>query len=92
MGVGQEQTGLLAMDFAETERPAESPSVPVIDPRRMTSSELRQLGMPHTVYLRCGTIDGQMAYAIHAADGTAMAVVEDLELACELVAAHDMVH
>jgi hypothetical protein len=42
------------------------------------------------VYLRCGTIDGQPAYAIHAADGTAMAVVEDIQVAIELASDHDM--
>ena len=35
----------------------------------MTRNELLQLGVPRLVYLRCGTIDGHPAYAIHAADG-----------------------
>jgi hypothetical protein len=60
------------------------------DLRQMTRGELLRLGVPRLVYLRCGTIDGQPAYAIHAADGTAMAVVEDIEVAMELVSEHDM--
>ncbi len=60
------------------------------DPRQMTRGELLRLGVPRLVYLRCGTIDGQPAYAIHAADGTAMAVVEDIEVAIELASEHDM--
>jgi hypothetical protein len=60
------------------------------DPRRMTRGELLRLGVPRLVYLRCGTVDGQQAYAIHAADGTAMAVVEDIEVAIELASEHDM--
>lgn len=62
----------------------------VVDPRQMTSAQLRRLGMPWMVYLRRDTVDGQTAYAIYAADGTAMAVVEDVEVAVELAAAHDM--
>ncbi len=62
----------------------------VADPRRMTRSELRRLGMPRLVYLRRGMIDGQPAFAIHAADGTAMAVVEDVDVALELVAENHM--
>jgi hypothetical protein len=60
------------------------------DPRQMTRGELLRLGVPRLVYLRCGTVDGQQAYAIHAADGTAMAVVEDIEVAIELASEHDM--
>jgi hypothetical protein len=58
--------------------------------RQMTRGELLRLGVPRLVYLRCGTIDGQPAYAIHAADGTAMAVVEDIAVAIELASEHDM--
>ena len=46
--------------------------------------------MPRVVYLRCQTFDGQTAFAIHAADGTAMAVVEDIEVAIELASDNDM--
>ena len=60
------------------------------DLRHMTRAQLLQLGMPRIVYLRCGTIDGHTAYAIHAADGTAMAIVEDVELAVELASENDM--
>lgn len=60
------------------------------DPRHMTRAELRELGLPRLVYLRCGMVDGQPAYALHAADGTPMAVVEDIEVAIELADANDM--
>jgi hypothetical protein len=99
MGAGQTlaghlRTGSLAMPFAETSQSADPNShdeaVPVGDPRHMTRVQLRQLGMPRIVYLRSGTIDGHTAYAIHAADGTALAVVEDIELAVELASENDM--
>jgi hypothetical protein len=75
------------MPIAEPCEPTEPISA---DPRRMTRGELLQLGLPRLVYLRCGTVDGHPAYALHAADGTAMAVVEDLEVAIELASENDM--
>ncbi len=60
------------------------------DPRQMTRAQLRRLGVPRLVYLRCGSIDGQKAFSVHAADGTAIAVVDDVELAMELVLENNM--
>jgi hypothetical protein len=75
------------MSFAETSSSTEPDCV---DPRQMTQGELRRLGTPRLAYLRCGTIDGQPVYALHAADGTAMAVVEDIEVAIDLASEKDM--
>ena len=61
------------------------------DPRQMTRAQLRRLGVPRLVYLRCGMVDGQAAYAVHAADGTAIAVVDDVEVAVELVSDNHMI-
>jgi hypothetical protein len=58
--------------------------------RRMTSGQLRQLGVSRLVYLRAGTVDGEVAYAIHAADGTTVAIVQDVGLAIEVVSEHGM--
>ena len=63
---------------------------PTTDLRRMSRAELRRFGLSQLVYLRCGTVEGEVAYAIHAADGTAMAVVEDVAVAIELVAQNEM--
>jgi hypothetical protein len=82
------------MHFAETNGSADpighDAAVPVGDPRHMTSAQLRRLGMPWLVYLRSGKINGEVAYAIHAADGTPMAVVEDVEVALDLASANNM--
>jgi hypothetical protein len=67
-----------------------SESLRITDPRQMTRAQLRRLGVPRLVYLRCGTIDGQKAFSMHAADGTAIAVVEDIELAMELALENNM--
>jgi hypothetical protein len=72
-------------DFASPEEAAR-----INDPRRMTRSQLRGLGVPRLVYLRCGTVDGETAFALHAADGTQIAVVEEVELAMELAFEHNM--
>jgi hypothetical protein len=61
------------------------------DPRQMTRAQLRRLGVPRLVYLRCGMVDCQKAYAVHAADGTAIAVVDDVEVAVELVSDNHMI-
>ena len=82
------------MHIAETDETIDSLSrddaMQLADPRQMTRAQLRRLGMPRLVYLRCGTVDGQPAYAVHAADGTAIAVVDDVAVALELVADNHM--
>jgi hypothetical protein len=60
------------------------------DVRNMTAAQLRRLGVPMVVYLRVGTMDGEVAYAIHAADGIPMAVVPDVDSAVALVCQHGM--
>jgi hypothetical protein len=74
-----------SVDFVSPEEAAR-----INDPRRMTRSQLRCLGVPRLVYLRCGTVDGETAFALHAADGTQIAVVEEVELAMELAFEHNM--
>jgi hypothetical protein len=64
--------------------------VAVADARLMTAAELRQLGVSRLVYLTVGMADGQTSFAIHGADGVALAVVDDIDLAVELVSAHGM--
>jgi hypothetical protein len=60
------------------------------DPRQMTTAQLRRLGVPSLVYLRAGTMNGCLAYAIHAADGCPMAVVEDIDTAVALAGERGM--
>lgn len=58
--------------------------VGMVDVHQMTAAQLRDFGMPTLVYLREGLLDSAVAYAIHAADGTRMAVVEDIGGAIEI--------
>jgi hypothetical protein len=80
--------------------PAESPyTVPIwqedgtllTDARQITPAQLRRLGVSQLVYLRQGTVDGETAYAIHAADGSAVAIVEDIDVAIEMVIEHGLI-
>jgi hypothetical protein len=79
----------MAMRFAAIDEPAVL-DLWAVEPRRMTPSQLRELGMPGLVYLRAGIVNGEPAYGIYAADGTVLSVVEDVELAIELVSEHGM--
>ncbi len=64
--------------------------VSVDDVRHMTTAQFRRLGVRSVVYLRAGMMNGEMAYAIHAADGIPMAVVEDVDAAVALACEHGM--
>lgn len=82
------------MRIAETDESVDllprDEAVRIADPRQMTGAQLRLLGVPRLVYLRCGMVDGQTAYAVHAADGTTLAVVEEVEIAMELAFENNM--
>jgi len=41
-------------------------------------------------YIKAVTVDGIRAYAIHAADGTALAIVKDRDLAFAAVRQHEL--
>ena len=79
------------MHIATTDEPRDAGIPAPCDPRQMTQAQLRQLGVSRLVYLRTGLRHGEPAFAIHAADGTAMAIVEDIDLAAEIVSEQGMV-
>jgi hypothetical protein len=47
-------------------------------PRFMTLSDLRDLGKDEVGYVRRHLLEGQAAFVLHAADGTALAVQRDI--------------
>ena len=63
---------------------------PLTDVRQITPAQLLRLGVSQLVYMRQGTVDGETAYAIHAADGSAVAIVEDIDVAIEMVIEHGL--
>ena len=54
--------------------------------RRMTAEQLLHLGTHQVVYLRSGMRDGERAFVLFGADGTALMVVATVEIAEELAA------
>ena len=61
------------------------------DIRRLTEVELARLGMSQIAYVRPIQLNGTAGFAIHAADGTPMAVTEELSAAVAAIVQHDMI-
>jgi hypothetical protein len=48
------------------------------------------LGMADVAYIKPVVVDGDEAFAVHAADGTQMAVIADRDLAFAVVRQHEL--
>jgi hypothetical protein len=48
------------------------------------------LGIEYVAFVKPVAADGEMAYAIHAADGTEMGIVDDRDVAFAAVRQHDL--
>ncbi|PPQ34355.1 DUF1150 family protein [Rhodopila globiformis] len=62
----------------------------VIDVRHLSEQQLAALGMTRIAYVKPVVIDGVPGFAIHAADGTPMAVAEDRDVAVAAIVQHEM--
>lgn len=74
---------------------SEGPSSPEVtaapfDLRNLTQHQLAQLGVADLAYIKPVTVNGTLAFAIHAADGAPMAVATDCDLAIAAVVQHEM--
>jgi len=58
--------------------------------RQMTANDLAMLGMQDIAYVKPVVIEGSNGYAIHAADGTQMAVIANRDLAMAVVRQNEM--
>ncbi|GAB6853739.1 DUF1150 family protein [Asaia astilbis] len=65
--------------------------VAVSDLRHMTHQDLKEFGMSRVAYVKAVVYEGESAFAIHAADGTPMALAEDRSSAFEAIVDHEMV-
>lgn len=74
-------------------QPAESngSSRVIFDIRRLTTEQLAQLGLQQLAYIRPVMVNGEQGFAIHAADGTPMAVAGDRDVAVAAVLEHELV-
>jgi hypothetical protein len=62
----------------------------VIDVRHLSEEQLAALGMSHIAYVKPVVINGVAGFAIHAADGTPMAVAGDRDVAVAAIVQHEM--
>ena len=60
------------------------------DVRHMTTDQLGALGMAHIAYVKPVVVNGMAGFAIHAADGTPMALAEDRATAMAAIVQHEM--
>jgi len=60
------------------------------DIRHLSTDELARLGVSQIAYVKQVMMNGTPAFAIHAADGTPMAVTGDREVAISAIIQHEM--
>jgi hypothetical protein len=63
----------------------------MMDLRHLSEAQLAQLGMTQIAYVRPVIVNGEAGFAIHAADGTPMAVAGDRDVAIAAILQQDMV-
>jgi hypothetical protein len=60
------------------------------DIRHLSAEQLAQLGVSQIAYVKPVMVNGQNGFAIHAADGTPMAMAEDRDVAMAAIVQHEM--
>lgn len=64
--------------------------VVTFDVRHLSEQQLAALGVSHIAYVKPVMVNGVAGFAIHAADGTPMAVAGNREVAVAAVMQHEM--
>ena len=64
---------------------------PIVDIRHISEAQLAQLGLQQVAYVKAVVFNGTPGFAIHAADGTPMAVAGDRDVAIAAIVQHEMV-
>jgi hypothetical protein len=70
--------------------PASTQDIMAFDVRHLSEEQLAALGVSHIAYVKPVMVNGVRGFAIHAADGTPMAVAGDRDVAVAAVAQHEM--
>ncbi len=68
----------------------EAPMVASFDIRHLSAEQLAQLGVSQIAYVKPVTVNGQHGFAIHAADGTPMAMAGDRDVAMAAILQQEM--
>jgi hypothetical protein len=63
----------------------------VIDMHHISQQQLAMLGMQQIAYIKPVMVNGTTAFAIHAADGTPMAIADGRDVAEAAIMQHEMV-
>ena len=80
------------MNMNSTDQMSEmTQGVPVmVDVRKLSQEQFAQLGMAKLAYVKPVIVNGNAGFAIHAADGTPMALAPDREVAIAAIVQHEM--
>jgi hypothetical protein len=73
-----------------TNSPASNEPTVLFDIRHLSVEQLAKLGVAQIAYVKPVMMNGVAAFAIHAADGTPMAVTGDRDLAISAIIQHEM--
>ena len=63
----------------------------IVDIRHISTEQLAQLGLQQIAYVKPVVVNGTAAFAIHAADGTPMAIAGDRDVAIAAIQQHELV-
>jgi hypothetical protein len=62
----------------------------MVDVRKLSPEQFAQLGMAKLAYVKPVIVNGTAGFAIHAADGTPMAMAADRDVAIAAIVQHEM--
>lgn len=71
--------------------PNGAPTPTVVDIRAMSPEQFARFGVTKVAYVKQVIVNGTEGFAIHAADGTPMAIADDREVALAAIVQHEMV-
>jgi hypothetical protein len=84
--------GVTTMNANNIQQPDEQGATPaVIDIHDISPQQLAMLGVQQIAYVKPVVVNGTAAYAIHAADGTPMAIAGERDAALAAIMQHEMV-
>jgi hypothetical protein len=84
--------GVTTMNANNIQQPDEQGATPaVIDIHDISPQQLAMLGVQQITYVKPVVVNGTAAYAIHAADGTPMAIAGERDAALAAIMQHEMV-
>ena len=69
---------------------SETAEIVDLDIRHLSAAQLGQLGVSQIAYVKPVLVNGEHVFAIHAADGTPMAMAGDQDVAFAAIRQHEM--